>query len=92
VVGLKPDGWLLTKDAVKFQAVVLDVAGKPVAGAPVSVDFFARQTSSHRRRLVGGFYAYEHSSEIKRVGEACSGVTDARGLLLCETRARPRAT
>jgi uncharacterized protein YfaS (alpha-2-macroglobulin family) len=87
VVGLKPDGWLLTKDAVKFQALVLDVAGKPVAGVAVSVDFFARQTTSHRRRLVGGFYAYEHSSEIKRLGEACSGVTDARGLLLCETKA-----
>jgi uncharacterized protein YfaS (alpha-2-macroglobulin family) len=87
VVGLKPDGWLLNKDAVKFQAVVLDVAGKPVADVPVSVDFFVRQTTSHRRRLVGGFYAYEHSSEVKRLGEACSGVTDARGLLLCETRA-----
>jgi uncharacterized protein YfaS (alpha-2-macroglobulin family) len=87
VLGLKPDGWLLTKDAVKFQAVVLDAAGKPVAGVPVSVDFFARQTTSHRRRLVGGFYSYEHSSEIKRLGAACGGVTDARGLLLCETRA-----
>lgn len=87
VVGLKPDGWLLTRDAVKFQAVVLDTAGKPVAGVPVSVDFFTRQTTSHRRRLVGGFYSYEHSSEIRRLGEACSGVTDARGLLLCATRA-----
>jgi uncharacterized protein YfaS (alpha-2-macroglobulin family) len=87
VVGLKPDGWLLTKDAVKFQAVVLDPSGKPVDGVAVGVDFFVRQTTSHRRRLVGGFYAYEHSSEIKRLGEACSGVTDARGLLLCETRA-----
>jgi len=87
VVGLKPDGWLLTKDAVKFQAVVLDTAGKPVAGVPVSVDFFVRQTTSHRRRLVGGFYSYEHSSEIRRLGEACSGVTDARGLLLCNAKA-----
>ncbi|CAH0285259.1 putative lipoprotein YfhM [Massilia sp. Bi118] len=87
VVGLKPEGWLLKKDAVKFQALVLDVAGKPVAGVPVGVDFFVRQTTSHRRRLVGGFYGYEHSSEIKRLGEACSGVTDARGLLLCEVKA-----
>jgi uncharacterized protein YfaS (alpha-2-macroglobulin family) len=87
VVGLKPEGWLLTKDAAKFQAVVLDPSGKPVAGVAVDVDFFVRQTTSHRRRLVGGFYAYEHSSEIKRLGEACSGVTDVRGLLLCEVRA-----
>jgi uncharacterized protein YfaS (alpha-2-macroglobulin family) len=87
VVGLKPEGWLLTRDAVKFQAVVLDTAGKPVAGVPVNVDFFTRQTTSHRRRLVGGFYAYEHSSEIRRLGVACAGVTDARGLLPCETKA-----
>jgi uncharacterized protein YfaS (alpha-2-macroglobulin family) len=87
VLGLKPEGWLLTKNAVKFQTVVLDVSGKPVAGVPVSVDFFARETSSHRRRLVGGFYAYEHSSEIKRISQACSGVTDAHGLLNCDIRA-----
>jgi len=87
VVGIKPDGWLLTRDALKFQALVLDVSGKPVAGVPVAVDVFRRVTTSHRRRLVGGFYAYESSSEIKRVGEACSGVSDARGLLLCDGKA-----
>jgi uncharacterized protein YfaS (alpha-2-macroglobulin family) len=86
VVGIKPDGWLLGRDKMKLRALVLDVAGKPVAGVPVTVDLFQRVTSSHRRRLVGGFYAYENSSEIKRVAEACSGVTDARGLLLCDTR------
>jgi hypothetical protein len=87
VVGIMPDGWLLRRDGLKFQTVVLDVAGKPVANVPVTVDFLKRETYSHRRRLVGGFYAYEHSAEIKRVGEACSGTTDARGLLLCDVRA-----
>ncbi|WP_075795399.1 alpha-2-macroglobulin family protein [Massilia putida] len=87
VVGIKPDGWLLRRDALTFQAVVLDVTGKPVANVPVTVDFLKRTTYSHRRRLVGGFYAYEHSSEIKRVGEACSGTTDARGLLVCDAKA-----
>ncbi|WP_322401176.1 alpha-2-macroglobulin family protein [Massilia luteola] len=87
VVGIKPEGWLLRRDALKFQAIVLDVAGKPVANVPVTVDLLKRATYSHRHRLVGGFYAYEHSSEIKRVGEACSGTTDARGILACDTRA-----
>jgi alpha-2-macroglobulin len=87
VVGIKPDGWLLRRDALKFQVVVLDVAGKPAANVPVTVDLLKRVTYSHRRRLVGGFYAYEHSAEIKRVGEACSGTTDARGLLVCDTKA-----
>jgi uncharacterized protein YfaS (alpha-2-macroglobulin family) len=85
VVGIKPDGWLLSRDKLKFHAVVLDVTGKPVAGVPLAVDLFQRVTSSHRRRLVGGFYAYESKSEIKRVSQACSGVSDARGLLLCDT-------
>jgi uncharacterized protein YfaS (alpha-2-macroglobulin family) len=87
VVGIRPNGWMQTRDAVKFQAVVLDAAGKPVPGVAVGVDFFVRRTTSHRRRLVGGFYAYEHSSEIKRLGEACGGTTDAQGLLACEVRA-----
>jgi uncharacterized protein YfaS (alpha-2-macroglobulin family) len=86
VVGLKPDGWLLSRDKLKFHAVVLDVGGKPVAGVAVAVDLYQRVTHAHRRRLVGGFYAYENSSEIKRVGQACDGVSDARGLLVCETR------
>ena len=87
VVGIKPDGWLLRRDGMKFHTVVLDVAGKPAANVPVAVDFLKRTTYSHRRRLVGGFYAYEHSSEIKRAGEACSGTTDARGLLVCDVKA-----
>jgi uncharacterized protein YfaS (alpha-2-macroglobulin family) len=87
VIGLKPDDWVLSKDKLKFQAVVLDVAGKPAAGVAVGVDFFQRVTYSHRRRLIGGFYAYENSSEVKRLGQACQGTTNAQGLLLCEVQA-----
>ncbi|MEC5163790.1 MULTISPECIES: Ig-like domain-containing alpha-2-macroglobulin family protein [unclassified Janthinobacterium] len=87
VIGIKPDGWALSKDAFKFQVAVLNTAGKPVAGAPVAVDFFQRKTYSHRRRLIGGFYAYENSNEVLRLGAACEGKTDAKGLLLCEVKA-----
>ena len=87
VIGIQPDGWLLSKDAFKFQVVVLDVKGKPVANAPVTVDFFQRFSYAHRRRLIGGFYAYENSSEIKQLGEACSGQTDNHGLLICQVKA-----
>jgi uncharacterized protein YfaS (alpha-2-macroglobulin family) len=84
VVGIQPDGWVASKDKLKFTVAVLDVLGKPVANAPVTVDYFVRETYSHRRRLIGGFYAYENSSEIKALGQACSGNTDGKGLLLCE--------
>jgi hypothetical protein len=85
-VGIKQGSWL-SGGTMKFQVAVLDVKGKPAAGTQVEVDVFQRVTYSHRRRLVGGFYAYENSSEIKRIGSACSGTSDARGLLLCELKA-----
>ena len=86
VVGIKQGSWL-SGDTMKFQVAVLDLKGKPAPGVQLDVDVFQRQTYSHRRRLVGGFYAYENSSEIKRIGAACAGTSDARGLLLCELKA-----
>lgn len=41
---------------------------------------------SHRKRVVGGFYAYEHHTEFADLGELCAGRTDSRGLLLCEPK------
>ncbi|SHM33857.1 hypothetical protein SAMN05192549_101339 [Duganella sacchari] len=87
VIGIQPDGWVVSKEALKFTVVVLDLQGKPVVDAPVSVDFFQRQSYSHRRRLIGGFYAYENSSEIKALGAACEGKTDNKGLLICQVKA-----
>jgi alpha-2-macroglobulin len=86
LVGVKPDGWLLTRDRVRVQVLVVDLAGHPVAGRPARLDALKREYYAHRKRMVGGFYAFENSSEVKRLGTLCEGVTDARGLLLCEAR------
>jgi uncharacterized protein YfaS (alpha-2-macroglobulin family) len=87
VIGIQPDAWVLSKDSLKFTVAVLDLQGKPVLDAPVAVDFFQRQTYSHRRRLIGGFYAYENSSEVTALGAACEGKTDSKGLLICQVKA-----
>ena len=84
LVGIKPDSWASAKDNLKFQAAVVDIAGKPVAGAKVQVDLFERKAYSHRKRLVGGFYAYEHNEETRKIGQICTGETDSRGLVFCE--------
>jgi hypothetical protein len=84
VLGLKPDGWAISRDKVRLQVIALDTTGRPAAGTAVSVDLFERQSYSHRKRLVGGFYAYEYGDEVKRVGAYCEGMTDERGVLLCE--------
>jgi uncharacterized protein YfaS (alpha-2-macroglobulin family) len=84
IVGIQPDSWVGSREKLKFRIVVADLQGKPVAGAPVQSELFSQKYYSHRRRLIGGFYEYDSVSEIKKAGAFCSGVTDERGLLLCE--------
>lgn len=84
IVGIKPDAWASAKENLKFHAAVVDLAGKPIAGAQVKVDLFERKNYSHRKRLVGGFYAYEHAEQIKKIAQVCTGQTNSRGLLICE--------
>ena len=87
VIGIKPDAWALSRDQFKFTVAVLSLDGKPVPNAAVAVDFFQRNSYSHRRRLLGGFYAYENASNIVKLGQACTGRTDAKGLLMCDVKA-----
>ncbi|MGA3281390.1 MAG: MG2 domain-containing protein [Smithella sp.] len=84
IVGIKPDSWASAKDKLKFYAAVVDLGGKPVAGAPVKIDLLERKNYSHRKRLVGGFYAYENVEQTKQIAQFCTGKTDSRGLLICE--------
>ncbi|MFB3885646.1 MAG: alpha-2-macroglobulin [Thermodesulfobacteriota bacterium] len=86
LIGIKPDSWALSKDAFKFHVAVLDLSGKPVLGAPVKVSLYERKTYTHRKRLVGGFYGFEHTVETKKISTLCEGKTDKRGFLICEVK------
>ncbi|TGK22652.1 alpha-2-macroglobulin family protein [Leptospira kmetyi] len=82
-IGIAPEGWAAVQDAVKFKVAVLDLKGIPVEGKKVNVTAFTRNYYSNRKRLVGGFYSYEHKYEINELGEFCSGKTNAKGILFC---------
>ncbi|MFI5348282.1 MAG: alpha-2-macroglobulin [Elusimicrobiota bacterium] len=84
LIGIKSDSWALSAKKLKFRAAVVDLDGKPAAGVPVKVELVERRYRSFRKRLVGGFYAYEHSEKLVRHGALCSGPTDEHGLLTCE--------
>ncbi|HEU4371935.1 MAG TPA: MG2 domain-containing protein [Telluria sp.] len=84
VLGMRVDGGYATKERMSFKVLALDPRGKIQAGRKVSVDAYQRKTYAYRKRLLGGFYAYEQTAEVKRLGEVCSGKTDAHGFLLCE--------
>ncbi len=85
VAGIKTEGWVSASQKIRFQALALDLAGKPQAGVALEVKAVARITTSSRKRMVGGFYSYDNKTETKDLGSVCSGKSDSRGLLLCET-------
>lgn len=86
VAGIKTEGWVSASQKIRFQALALDLTGKPAAGVPLDVKAVARIVTTSRKRMVGGFYTYDNQTETRELGSVCSGKSDSRGLLLCETR------
>lgn len=82
-VGIASDGWLLKADDVRLKLVVVDLAGKPVRGAAINLRLFAREIISSRKRLVGGFYAYDNARETRQLKARCSTTSDASGRAAC---------
>ncbi len=87
VLGMRIPDRSAPDDRGRVDLLVLDLDGKPVAGQEVSVTAKRRISYSHRRRIVGGFYAYENREEFADLRRVCGGRTDGRGLLRCEPQA-----
>ena len=82
-LGIKTDGWLMKQDDLRLKFVALDARGKPIKGQTVSVALYSRQILTARRRLIGGFYAYDNQMRTTKLAAACSATTDAQGLASC---------
>lgn len=85
LAGIKTEDWLSSGQQIKFQALALNLNGQAQEGVPLEVRATARIVTSTRKRMVGGFYTYENKTSVKDLGSVCSGKSDSRGLLLCET-------
>ncbi|MEB2347281.1 MAG: MG2 domain-containing protein [Comamonadaceae bacterium] len=86
VAGIKTEGWVSSGARVRLQALALGLDGTVQKGVPLSVQAIARTTTTSRKRLVGGFYSYDNRSQTKDLGTICTGVSDSRGLVLCEAK------
>ena len=82
-VGIKTDGWIMRSDDLRLQTVVLDLNDKPLAGIPVHVDLYTRETITARRRLIGGFYAYDNQEKVTHLAGGCTVVSDSMGRADC---------
>ncbi|HVJ00876.1 MAG TPA: alpha-2-macroglobulin family protein, partial [Sphingomonas sp.] len=83
-LGIKTDGWLMKQDDLRLRFVTLDTSGKPIANQKISVELYSREILTARRRLIGGFYAYDNQMKTTRLGATCSATTDAQGLANCQ--------
>ncbi|MFS0774011.1 alpha-2-macroglobulin family protein [Sphingomonas sp. 1P08PE] len=83
-LGVKTDGWLMKQDDLRLRFVALDTAGKPIRGQKISVALYSRQVLTARRRLIGGFYAYDNQMRTTRIDAGCTATTDAQGLAQCQ--------
>jgi uncharacterized protein YfaS (alpha-2-macroglobulin family) len=82
-LGLKPDGWVQRSGDMRLKVVALGLDGRPLRGQNVSVALYTREIISARRRLIGGFYAFDNVVRTEKIAATCSGTTDAHGLAEC---------
>ncbi|MEA3061555.1 MAG: alpha-2-macroglobulin, partial [Sphingomonadales bacterium] len=82
-LGIREDGDRQRSGEMRLKVVALDLDGKVLRGQPVEVQLYTREILSARRRLIGGFYAFDNSAKVSKLGARCSGVTDEHGLVEC---------
>jgi hypothetical protein len=83
-LGIRPESWIGSPGQLRFRVVALGLDGRPRAGQAVVVSLYQSNAYSYRKRLIGGFYAYETTRAIKRLASRCGGKTNAQGLILCD--------
>jgi hypothetical protein len=88
VAGVKSGQWVSVGNTVPVKALALDLQGRPRAGVALDVHGIERITTTSRKRMVGGFYAYDNHTETKDLGSLCSGKSDDHGLLACDAKLR----
>ena len=86
VAGIQAQDWVSASQEAKVQALALGLDGQPKAGVTLDVRALARTTTTSRKRLVGGFYAYDSHTSVKDLGTVCTGKSDSAGLLACNIK------
>lgn len=84
--GLQAEGWAQEGTPFRFAGLVLDVQGAPRSGVPLIIRAYEDKDDTIRRRLIGGFYAYDSVRSVRELGVVCQGETNAAGQVSCEYR------
>jgi hypothetical protein len=82
MIGLRLSPHRSEGEPLRLDVALVDLERRPVRGH-VEVELFERKVYSHRKRLVGGFYAFEHAAQTSSLGLLCAGRTDRHGRYGC---------
>jgi uncharacterized protein YfaS (alpha-2-macroglobulin family) len=82
-LGIKPDGWVQRSGDMRLKVAALGLDGRPLRGQAVGIALYTREIISARRRLIGGFYAFDNVVRTERIAAECAAVTDGQGLAEC---------
>lgn len=85
-LGIKTEGWAASEDNLKFSVLAIGADEKILRGQQVTVKLFREKNLSWRKRMVGGFYAYENERKVSLLADSCSGKTDKDGRLFCKLK------
>lgn len=83
-LGIKTDGWLMRDSDLRVKVAALDTEGRAIKGRPVRIDVYSREVLTARRRLIGGFYAYDNQLRTTKIGGGCSTTTGKDGTAGCQ--------
>ena len=84
VLGVRTGSWASVRGPVPVRVLALDLEGRPLQGQAVELRGRLAQMVSSRKRMVGGFYAYDNRTDYQDLGVLCSGRSDAQGLVACD--------
>lgn len=87
IVGLKTNSEeKKMNQPIEFGVLVLDLKEKPVKNREWKGVLYQSITTSARKKILGGFYTYDNSTRIEKVGEVCKGKTNAQGMANCKLK------
>lgn len=82
-LGVKTDGWMMRADDLRLNFIALDLENQPLAGQLLTIELYSREILTARRRLIGGFYAYDNQLKTTKLSGGCSARTDRLGRANC---------
>ncbi len=82
-LGVKTDGWMMRGDDLRLKLAAIDADGVAQRNKVIRVDLYSREILTARRRLIGGFYAYDNQRKTTKLAGGCVATTDKQGLASC---------